>query len=119
MRTPAITLAIDSRRDNPVGRLRFEKDRRLVAKVKATRGAAWSQRRGFCFETKECFNIAFANHHFEKGMDLMLIQESLGHKSSKTTEIYTHIARTALAKIKSQLDHIINSNDNNINKIQK
>ena len=119
MRTPAITLAIDSRRDNPVGRLRFEKDRRLVAQVKATRGAAWSQSRGFCFETKECFNIAFANHHFEKGMDLMLIQESLGHKSSKTTEIYTHIARTALAKIKSQLDHIINSNDNNINKIQK
>ncbi|MDD3525706.1 MAG: hypothetical protein WC271_14820 [Bacteroidales bacterium] len=43
MRNPAITLANDSRRDNPVGRLRFEKDYRLVAKVKATKGIAWSQ----------------------------------------------------------------------------
>ncbi|MDD2633276.1 MAG: tyrosine-type recombinase/integrase [Bacteroidales bacterium] len=119
MRNPAITLANHTHRHTPVVSLCVEKDRRLFAKVKATRGAAWSQSRGFCFETKECFNIAFANHHFEKGMDLMLIQESLGHKSSKATEIYTHIARTALAKIKSQLDHIINSNDNNINKIQK
>ena len=106
MRNPAITLANDSRRDNPVGRLRFEKDRRLVAKVKATRGAAWSQSRGFCFETKECFNIAFANHHFEKGMDLMLIQESLGHKSSKTTEIYTHVTTKGFEQIKSPLDKL-------------
>jgi hypothetical protein len=35
MKNPAITLANDTHRDNPVGRLRFEKDRRLFAKVKA------------------------------------------------------------------------------------
>jgi site-specific recombinase XerC len=106
MRTPAITLANDTHRHTPVVSLCFEKDRRLFAKVKATRGAAWSQSRGFCFETKECFNIAFANHHLEKGMDLMLIQESLGHKSSKTTEIYTRVIRKNIKKMRNLLDDL-------------
>jgi len=42
------------------------------------------------------------------------IQELLGHGSSKTTEIYTHVSKNSLAKIKSPLDHIMEqqSNDN-------
>ena len=33
-------------------------------------------------------------------------QEQLGHKSSKTTEIYTHVSTKNLGKIKSPLDSL-------------
>ncbi len=35
------------------------------------------------------------------------IQELLGHKNSKTTEIYTHVSNKDLSKIKSPLDLIM------------
>ncbi|TFH46913.1 MAG: hypothetical protein E4G94_01320 [ANME-2 cluster archaeon] len=34
------------------------------------------------------------------------IQELLGHKSSKTTEIYTHVSDKDICKIKIQLDSL-------------
>ena len=41
--------------------------------------------------------------------DIRYIQELLGHGSSKTTEIYTHVSKKSLANIKSPLDEIIES----------
>jgi len=35
----------------------------------------------------------------------------LGHKSSKTTEIYTHVSTKDLGKIKSPLDLIMKNSD--------
>jgi len=49
---------------------------------------------------------SFATHLLESGVDLRYIQELLGHKSSKTTEIYNHVAMKDLRRIRSPLDLI-------------
>ncbi len=49
---------------------------------------------------------SYATHLLESGTDLRFIQELLGHKSSKTTEIYTHVTEKSLQKIISPFDYL-------------
>ncbi len=49
---------------------------------------------------------SFVTHLLEAGTDIRYIQELLGHSSSKTTEIYTHVSKNSIRKIRSPLDDI-------------
>ena len=49
---------------------------------------------------------SYATHLLESGTDLRYIQELLGHSSSKTTEIYTHVSIKSIQNIKSPFDEL-------------
>ena len=49
---------------------------------------------------------SYATHLLESGTDLRYIQELLGHNSSKTTEICTHVSTHSIQQIKSPFDEL-------------
>ncbi|MDD4607482.1 MAG: tyrosine-type recombinase/integrase [Patescibacteria group bacterium] len=62
---------------------------------------------GIC-KSVSCHTLrhSFATHLLEAGNDIRYIQELLGHKNLKTTQIYTQVAANVLSRVKSPLDNL-------------
>jgi len=81
-------------RQNPI---RPETVRRIVKK--ATRQAGIMKP-----VTPHTLRHSFATHLLERGTNIRVIQLLLGHKGLRSTQIYTHVAKTYIADTPSPLD---------------
>ena len=70
--------------------------------VRAAAGTVGIAKRVTC----HTFRHSFATHLLEDGYDIRTIQELLGHRSVKTTMIYTHVLNRGAMGIRSPLDSI-------------
>lgn len=73
----------------------FAKKQELISRFKKLNGAKWS-----------ITYPSYTRQQLENRTGLSFIMELLGHNSSKTTEIYTHVSTKSLQNIKSPFDDL-------------
>ncbi len=67
-----------------------------------------ARKAGF-FKPVSCHTLrhCFATHLLESGYDIRTIQELLGHKDVKTTQIYTHVMKKGAQGVRSPLEQLV------------
>ncbi len=56
--------------------------------------------------TLHCLRHTFATHLVESGVHILVVRDLLGHKSVRTTEIYTHVSHSMMNRLKNPFDDL-------------